>query len=732
MVSSSQKRILTWLIQFSPSIEKSWDVTRSISLPGISEGLGVVRSALNNPLKKLEQDGMVFNRMAHVIGGGSRRRKVYHLTEKGREFISKNVSKKPKKANEAIVFGNLPEINQIYGREDLVKNTLEKLDQSSLLISGLPGIGKTTLVAYFCREFIIKNKGLRWATATEFSDILDICHQWGFSEPLPKDNIAIQEHISQIAANQLLIIDDIHLVSTRHLQAFKDLCNNSANSKSPKLIFIGREPLVDFPNMEKVKVEPLDEDSGSKILGEELPLEVRKSVSRRLGGHPLALQLHHPESELPEASVDIQKYVEETVLSHLGKQEKGALNLLSLEPMPIESSKSLISELIGLFDDQALLKWSSKNTKMELHHLIRNVKRSALDISLQRELHEKLARHWEGIVQSNEDNLILLYHQISSSQNDLFEIIERQLENLLPSNSNALAVLIEQALENKPDNPDLNFLAAKVAIERSEVDFVKKYLEFIDSERAIGINLELAFIEGRIEDAEQLILESFKNSEQNIINRLAISAASRRLDDRVFDQKADEKLIQDVNRYISHVKIDNSLESSKSASIVALTMIKHSLALFEGKIDRAMKLTNTLDKLGIDAETLVLNLHSKEDIFRLRSNQISLEEAIKSIEKAVLKQNNPLYINSIRLNLVEALIPIDLEIAKQQFDLLTGIDSNLRFNTYQRYVARWWLCKSILYPHERLSCLRESISQHRTSGCSRAAKALEKRLHELI
>ena len=55
MVSSSQKRILTWLSQFSPDIENSWDATRDIALPGIADGLGVVRSALNLPLKKLEQ-----------------------------------------------------------------------------------------------------------------------------------------------------------------------------------------------------------------------------------------------------------------------------------------------------------------------------------------------------------------------------------------------------------------------------------------------------------------------------------------------------------------------------------------------------------------------------------------------------------------------------------------------------------------------------------------------------
>ena len=118
MVSSSQKRILTWLSQFSPDIENSWDATRDIALPGIADGLGVVRSALNLPLKKLEQSEMVFKRMAHVIGGGSRRRQVFHITEKGREYISSNKSSPNKKIKSGMIFGNMPRAPEVFGRAD--------------------------------------------------------------------------------------------------------------------------------------------------------------------------------------------------------------------------------------------------------------------------------------------------------------------------------------------------------------------------------------------------------------------------------------------------------------------------------------------------------------------------------------------------------------------------------------------------------------------------------------
>ena len=56
MRSSSEIKILRWLGQFPPALESVWDVTREISLPGMAEALGVVRSSLNIPLKSLQED----------------------------------------------------------------------------------------------------------------------------------------------------------------------------------------------------------------------------------------------------------------------------------------------------------------------------------------------------------------------------------------------------------------------------------------------------------------------------------------------------------------------------------------------------------------------------------------------------------------------------------------------------------------------------------------------------
>ena len=118
MVSKAQLRILTWLSKHPDNVKKSWDVSRELSLPGIAEGLGVVRSALNVPLTKLEQEDLISKRMAHVIGGGNRRRQVYHITSNGRLLVEESDIELAKQDNSSRIIGSAPNIAEIFGREN--------------------------------------------------------------------------------------------------------------------------------------------------------------------------------------------------------------------------------------------------------------------------------------------------------------------------------------------------------------------------------------------------------------------------------------------------------------------------------------------------------------------------------------------------------------------------------------------------------------------------------------
>ena len=141
MVTKAQLRILAWLDRHPDSIVNAWDVTREISLPGIAEGLGVVRSALNLPLGGLEESGLLTKRMAHVIGGGSRRRQVYHITSEGRLQLANTTEGFEKAPDRQEIIGNPPIIESIFGRSDEREKCLELLQNNSLMVTGMPGIG---------------------------------------------------------------------------------------------------------------------------------------------------------------------------------------------------------------------------------------------------------------------------------------------------------------------------------------------------------------------------------------------------------------------------------------------------------------------------------------------------------------------------------------------------------------------------------------------------------------
>ncbi len=166
MRSSGEVKILRWLGQFTPSLESAWDVTREISLPGMAEALGVVRSSLNVPLKNLQKDEFVVTRTAHVIGGGSRRRSVFHLTISGRELLQQLIDdglaesplkkvQKPQKAGQII--GSAPSLKPLFGRDELLTTITDTISNSaSLLISGLPVNGKLPLVRIALYELALQ------------------------------------------------------------------------------------------------------------------------------------------------------------------------------------------------------------------------------------------------------------------------------------------------------------------------------------------------------------------------------------------------------------------------------------------------------------------------------------------------------------------------------------------------------------------------------------------------
>ena len=732
-LSVPQERILRWLGGFSPAMEKAWDVTRHLSLPGISEALGVVRSALNAPLNGLEKLDLVFKRKAHVIGGGSRRRHVYHLTEKGRTLLeSLGTQRVSKKSSRGKSIGDVPILGEVHGRQTLAVKIKEQiLEEACVVLSGLPGIGKTTLGGLVSEQLLDSGTTVRWAQIDEFSDLYGLCKQWGFRGPFPKNNQALGEYVALKSKGDVLVIDDAHLIPERHIDSIRSYCETLENAQAAHVLLIGREPLPFPQTWSRIAVPSLQASDAAMLLGESIGEPERMHIAESLGGHPLAILLHEEGSPLPEAGADVQSYVENVVLSTLDHSTRSGLDHIVMVPMPIEASKAFDSDVVGTLDDYAFLKWSSNLEKMEIQHLVRNVRRSALDDETKQKLHKAAVKHWERLAETPEDQIILLYHRIASLEDGIDAQLDAEMERLLETHSGAFSVLLEQAIKVSSMPSQLHYMAGRVAIERCEVDHARRHLNGLsESAESRHLSLGLAMLEGRIQDADDIIEQGLAVGDQSEKNRMALAAASRRLDDRVFDQQ-DASLAKEVKAYLQRVKIPEQASDERSVTLIALSMIQHALALWEHEFEKAKRIRSSLAGIGGFAQPLLQGLEAKAHLTAAQSKE-QRSMAIDEVQTAIDGQTNPIRADALRLCLVEQFINVDQLIAKQMFSMISEPNRTSNSATLHRLHARWWTCKARLQPSMRRIALREAITQHRAAGCPRAAKTLEAQLHSLL
>ena len=226
MVTGPESRILARLHTFSSTLESAWDVPRDICLPGLSEYLGVVRSALHGPLNELVKKGMVMERKAHVIGGGSRKRKVYHITDIGR-MECQGVDLQPKKSIGELL-GKPPNQSYLHGRAELIDQLKSK---KKTILTGLPGIGKTSILRGIADVLVKEGMTVRFATMESFKDITDIFEDWGYQ-------FSSENAVLSSSKKEVLILDELQEVSQRHLARLEEFA-----TKSTHLVMASRSPL---------------------------------------------------------------------------------------------------------------------------------------------------------------------------------------------------------------------------------------------------------------------------------------------------------------------------------------------------------------------------------------------------------------------------------------------------------------------------------------------------------
>jgi len=715
MLSDTERRILSRLSEFSQDFEKSWDVPRSLSLPGLAESLGLVRSSLHKPLNRLVEQGFVFNRTAHVTGGGSRKRTVVHITINGRtkaeSFEFESLSRTGKG------YGSIPNFTKLFGRDEKVQDLLGLIiNGENIFLSGLPGIGKTSLARGVVDEVFNKGWNVRWATCYSNTDVYDISKQWLGGNP-PRDKLAI---ISQLDKNKnLLVIDEIQEIHNRHISNLEDLLYELKGIKASILVIIrSPNPFSLIEGYSDFRLSGISEKDGRYLLPEDITEEKANQIVKSLGGHPLALHLWNPESKLPEEVEAVQQFIESTVIEKLSTHGISTLDELSISPNPLDVDELLNPEGIFELDESAILRWHNK--KFEPHHLIRNVRRLFWPENQMKNLHNTAANNW-SLKNGPRAQWMESYHRVKS-QNFEKEWLIDKISQISQENTASAALIIDEALRFSED-ADFRMQAVDLAFERAEYDIAEEHLSDVEiSPKKQLLMARLSRIRGDVESASELENQAINQLSNLDKIRFQVSVLVRKYDDRL-PGPLSKSLANEILSEINNIILIDISDRDRNTAELSLNLLKHAIALQISDLSLASQSRSELEIImSEDDETLVaLDLRTR---LTISNTSELLDSSLESIRLFIDNCSDPLK----KISLIHAVLektrgnhPVWVQ---ELHDDLFNNPLRDDLAAYRRINAQCWYWRGVLDSNLRLSCWQESIHRFRSAECTLAANEL--------
>jgi len=727
MLSPAMLRILRWLDEHPSTLEGAWDVPRSLSLEGIADGIGVVRSALFQPMAVLEEEGFLLTRQAHVIGGGRRKRKVVHITDSGRNQLNSHKEDIPERRarSSSKLKGQPPEFTHVHGRHselELIRDAL--LNKIPVHLRGMPGIGKSTLARRIVEDLIEKDLSVHWVQLDAYCDVHEAIQRMEADVPQILD---VEGYASGFQhENVALVFDDVHCISSRHQESFSSLFQALEHHSIPFML-LGRDRDTYSIDGTYVELGPLEQTDAIELLNPELG-DARETIVEALGGHPLAILLHDASTPLPETNLDVRAYVDQVVLGEASLEVHDAMSPFLVLPFPVPADRMPDPDDVALLDEHTLLRWGNKDEAMEMQHLIRNVCKSSLDDSDLDGLHRAAITHWE---KQNDAlaSILELHHRIQLGEAEVSNHLSARANQLMSSYSGAFATLLEEALVSNSEDIDLIELAAQHALNRAEIDVAKAYIQGQDSPKLVNIRMQIAQFEGKKDPLQDIetILDEIHDAQQKL--RIQLSVLSRCIDDLGPSSSASDH--ERIERLLNLVELPDA-ENERQMVLTTLVVMQHSLALERKDLDGANFLLDQLRGIGSSTDPLLQYLDMKTQLKAVDSKPMNAALTLRNAELTATQMQQPLYSASLLLLICEQLLETQLPRAKTlhaQIDIhsLEAIEAP----SARRVVAKWWEVKSMFDDRERVMSLREAILRYRSVGCPNRARMLSRRLHSV-
>lgn len=701
MLTGPEERLLTALASVEVDRNLRRDFPPALSLPALAMELGVVRSALHVPAAALESKGLIQSIKSNVIGA-TRRRTVLLLTKKGLELAN----------DMGVVHVNGQSAPAVFGRLSDIEALQSMLSESGIVtLTGLPGIGKTTLARAVKYGLEKESRRFGWCTANAATDLNLIMKSWtkiSFNE-------SPELSASRLEEDFIYVLDEAQEIHRRHAESIKSMIQNASHAT---ILVITRTPSIfsTIPSAVRYPLEGVDIEAASKI-APHLEKKRATEIASALGGHPLAIEMWREGDDLPTPETPIAEFVTSTVLSRLSTSSVQGLDKLSLEPFPIRRNHSLSHQTVDDLDEAAILKWGESG--FEAHHLIRNVHSAAMDEMTRDSIHSNLAAHWSDI-QGHEARAFEMHHRIASGQS-----LDLELANVVSEESESAiaATLLSDALERE-DRDDLRILAANVAISRGETNAARKIASDIEEgPDRWKIDLECARMSGDDNECstiEKLLLDRLPDSERaSILVRGAIAMH----DDRLPGPLDPELAIRLIKRLDQTEDISSEMSSSLMASRLILRYI---VASGSSDVIQAASLRSSIvqilgeDHPRLEEIDLKITLRPWNDIAESR-----LSESIQGTTGRYSR------LKKIHWGL-------DLSSPEMPQWLINAHDAEFKIkeNKYRpehrRIDAFAWYWSGAIHPDDRIRLWAEATRRLRAAGCVKAASELLDEIHTEI
>ena len=711
MVRPTEQRILAWLNQYDDSLQSAWDVPREISLPGIADAIGVVRSALHKPLKNLQDQGLIIVAQAHVINGGTRKRNVHFITNNGRKMSSDKQTQ-----TNATIFGNPPNNIKLIGRKEELENIDSiLLKEKSIWITGIAGIGKTAILRCFAEQKAQNGFKIRWCSVTSTTSPKTIAETWLGITKLSSNINDLIAIIKAETKNDILIIDNFDLISNRFKKETEELIKK-LDEKECQIIISCRPPLSEIA-LNSIEISGLRNVSARKLLAGFDKLEINKIVEY-FDGHPLALTMANEGMSLESTQKDLNTFLENEILAPLTKNNRNAILELAIQPEPIEINLLSHKDQIANLDDLGLITFYEN--KIQLQNFVRNLLITQMDDVERQKLHFDFSKHIANST-SNPPEFLRLFHEINSEKGIVNNWVKNNANKICIEYPAKSSALFHEMITKNNESGESYWYAAISECELGNGKIAEKLIENAEKygglklreNDALMLNCRIARLSGNIKKAEEIFNEIKIENNFEYIQYL-IAEISRKIDDRLPNQLPDKISIE----LLKKIDLKSLTTEQKRSTLIAIASIKHTFSLYHKNHSKAEEIRTEISELTSENSELLQEMIWRNSIITGKEIEFNTDNILRTVGSICWK-----------LEFQEC---NQLQLLSQLKSIIGNYPELENRPAGRRSIALYWTWVGIIDETKRPSAWTQAIGRWISAECYNASHELQNKLHKWL